>query len=59
MSAENITSFDSLVDQTEFATIYNGKTLLNFDLANETTYSLWDTEGYSVFIFEVNLLVGI
>ena len=35
-----------------------GKLLLNFDLANETTYSIWDVEGYSEFIFDLNLLTG-
>lgn len=37
----------------------SGKTYLKFDKANATTYSQWDAEGFSEFIFEVNLLVGI
>ena len=58
MNSTNITIFNELASNTKYQEYVNGKLLLNFDLANETIYSIWDIEGYSEFIFDLNLLTG-
>ncbi len=56
---DNITTFISLASNENNIVRINGKKYLTFDLADDLTYNKWDIEGYSDFIFEINLLVGI
>ena len=58
MNPSNISYFNQLAANSSFATYVNGKLLLNFDKADDKTYSKWDAEGFSEFIFELNILTG-
>lgn len=54
----NITSFVELAGEPSNVVTIEGKTYLTFDRADDQKYATWNLEGYSEFIFTVNLLTG-